>query len=82
MKWLKPVVISLFMVFVFTVFGVLSFSSMSRQNVKYVNFDKGTTIVVPVYEVTMEPIVVSGVIKNNSQCLNAWYEPVEGKCCV
>ena len=82
MKWLKIFAISFSMVFIFALFGVLSFSSLDRSNVRFVNFDKGVTIVVPVYEVTMDPILVSGTIKNNAQCQNSWDEPAENKCCV
>ncbi len=82
MKWLKVFAISFSLVFVFVLFGVMSFSSLDRSKVRFVNFDKGATIVVPVYEVTMDPIVISVVPVDNAQCSNEWLKPVESKCCV
>ena len=82
MKWLKAFAISFSLVFIFSAFGVVSFSAMSQPKARVVNFDKGATIVVPVYEVAMDPIVIAGVVRNNVQCLNEWSDPVDDGCCV
>lgn len=84
MRGLKIFVISFVIVFVFVVFGALSFSSISRSRATVFNFDKGATIFVPVYEITMEeiPVVVSSVDRNADRCMDDWMEPVDSKCCV